>query len=186
MSMSTHSLLDTETSESRAAIRYFSRLFCFAQFLFNLILMPVDHYIFNPGQQLLNQFVLILFECLIAGNLNIFLPVLHSDGYIYLKRSRQLYSRQHIRWYAPVQNVANSLYQLNKSNYLVYNNKVDKVDSCIYDRLQCRQLYQINAMKINVPICTGVWKDLSSEWYCQCQLKVLHERLKYFFSVEKR
>lgn len=94
MSMSTHSLLDTETSESRAAIRYFSRLFCFAQFLFNLILMPIDHYIFNPGQQLLNQFVLILFECLNAGNLNIFLPVLHSDGYIYLKRSRQLYSVQ--------------------------------------------------------------------------------------------
>lgn len=27
--------------------------------------------------------------------------------------------------------------------------------------------------------------DLSSEWYCQCQLKVLHKRLKYFFLLKK-
>lgn len=135
MSMSTHSLLDTETSESRAAIRYFSRLFCFAQFLFNLILMPVDHYIFNPGQQLLNQFVLILFECLNAGNLNIFLPVLHSDGCIYHEYGVDSCTPDSIQdgmRQCRMQPI-HFINSVNKSKYLVYNNKVDKVDSCIYD-----------------------------------------------------
>lgn len=48
----------------------------------------LDHYVFSSGKQLFNLFVLILFLYLNAGNLNLFLRALHSDGYIYYRQGR--------------------------------------------------------------------------------------------------
>ena len=88
--MSTYSPLDTETSESRAVIRYFSRMFRFAEFFLKFDSRDgfLDHYVFSSGKQLFNLFVLILYLYLNAGNLNLFLRALHSDGYIYCRQGR--------------------------------------------------------------------------------------------------
>ena len=98
--MSTHSPLDTETSESRAVIRYFSRMFRFAEFNLKFDSSDgfLDHYVFSSGKQLFNLFVLILFLYLNAGNLNLYSCELCT---------------------------------------LMVTSIVDRVDSCIYSKLQC-------------------------------------------------